>query len=66
MAWYDFLFGAGPLKKAAQQGSPQTPPQGSGNANIDIAGLAQQQADAAAAEKKAATKKKPSITNLID
>jgi hypothetical protein len=41
----DLLFGAGPLKQAAAQGSPaQQPAQGNGNAGIDVAALAQQQA----------------------
>ena len=45
MAWYDFLFGKGPLAKAAQQGDP-TPPVNNQDAGIDVAGIAQQQADA--------------------
>ena len=53
----DFLFGSGVLKKAAGQGQPaaalpQQPPQGNGNAGIDVAALAQQQADQALKKKK--------------
>lgn len=63
MAWYDFLFGKGPLAKAAQQGDP-TPPVNNQDAGIDVAGIAQQQADAI---KKAKKKKKPgTLSDLMD
>lgn len=56
----DFIFGSGALKQAAQTGNPpaqQTtvnPPSGSGNAGIDMASLAQQQADRSLPKKKKA------------
>jgi hypothetical protein len=48
-AFLNFLFGQGPLKKAATTGNPAQvpPPPSKGDAGLDIAGMAQQQANAA-------------------
>lgn len=67
MAWYDFLFGAGPLKKAAAQGAPAQPVQTQAqSASLDMQKLAQQSADQQlAAQKKQQTKKK-NFSDLTD
>lgn len=49
----DFLFGSGPLRQAAQTGAPAQPAATPAQpANINIAGMAQQEADKQAALKK--------------
>jgi hypothetical protein len=41
----DFIFGSGPLKKAADGPKPDTKPQGNQDAGLDIGKMAQDQAD---------------------
>ena len=45
----DFLFGSGSLKKAAGDSDDKTPPPSKGDAGLDIASMAQKQADQAKA-----------------
>ena len=63
----DFLFGSGALKKAAAQGDPagKQPTQPEQPAGLDIAKMAQDQADRAAADALAKKKKKPTATDSL-
>lgn len=64
MGVFDLLFGAGPLKKAAAVGDPPKPTGPAAQpATLDIAGMAQKDADKAAAAKK--KKAKPALVDTM-